>query len=216
MHILVVDDDVELVGLLSQSLRHEGHRVDEALDLATARAALTEPIDVVVLDVTLPDGSGLTLCQWLRERGNEVPVLLLTAQAAVADRVAGLDAGADDYLAKPFALAELRARVRALGRRRVVTAEAVRSIADVELDFARRKATRRGIAVDLTPREWTILDRLAARDGRVVPRLRVLQEAWGDDDEAAMASLEVLVGRIRRKLGKTVIRTVRGEGYALG
>ena len=216
MRILVVDDDLELLDLLSRSLRSEGHRVEEAPCLADARAALEELVDVVVLDLGLPDGSGLSLCRWLRKAGNEVPILLLTAQAAVADRVAGLDAGADDYLAKPFALAELRARVRALGRRRAVTGGSVRSIGDVGLDLERRKATRQQVTVDLTPREWTILDCLSARDGRVVSRLQVLEEAWGDDHEAAMASLEVLVGRIRRKLGKAVIRTVRGEGYALG
>lgn len=216
MRILVVDDDPELVALVAQSLGREGHVVEGALDLEQARVALEDAVDLVVLDLGLPDGSGLELCRWIREGGSDLPILLLTAQSAVADRVAGLDAGADDYLTKPFALAELRARVRALGRRRARVDAVVRRVEDVELDFSRRRAQRHGTHVELTAREWTILECLAAREGRVVSSLRVLEEGWGDDADSAKASLEVLVGRIRRKLGRGVIRTVRGQGYALG
>jgi len=215
MRVLVVDDDPELAELVSKSLVRDGHAVVVAATLDEARAAVIEPFDVVVLDLRLPDGSGIELCRELRQRGDSVPILLLTAQSAVGQRVEGLDAGADDYVVKPFAVAELRARVRALGRRREVPPAAICHSGDVELDLSARRARRADAEVELTAREWAILERLVRSRGRAVSRERLLEAGWGEATESAAASLEVLVGRIRRKLGRDLVRTIRGHGYAL-
>jgi DNA-binding response OmpR family regulator len=140
---------------------------------------------------------------------------MLTAHAGVGDRVEGLDAGADDFMGKPFAVAELRARVRALGRRKGMPASIMWSHQNVQLDLSKRQAVRAGRTVPMTSREWEILRSLAAARGGVVSQGLLLDEIWGEDTEAKRASLEVLIGRIRKKLGESVIRTIRGEGYAL-
>lgn len=213
--VLVVDDNTELLELVSTSLQREGHRVVAVTSAAGATARIrAESFDVIVLDIGLTDGSGLDVCRYARERGVATPILFLTAQAAVEQRVQGLDAGADDFLSKPFAVAELRARVRALARRgRRASKTWVRG--GVELDFPRRRATVDGKVVPLTMKEWGILDVLAAASGRVVSRTRILEEVWTRDDAAAAASLDVLMTRIRKKLGGETVRTLRGEGYAL-
>lgn len=185
----------------------------------TAAAAMArldaETFDVVVLDLGLPDGSGIDVCREARDNGIATPILILTARAAIDQRVEGLDAGADDFLAKPFAVAELRARVRALGRRTGVPAARTWSHGDVVLDFPKRRATVGGREVPLTAKEWRILDVLASARGRVVPRARILEDVWNEGEASAAASLDVLMTRIRKKLGSEAIRTVRGEGYAL-
>lgn len=217
MRVLVVDDDRELLDLLVRALERDGHVVVAAATASDARAAIgSRDADVMVLDIGLPDGSGLALCREIRAMGSDVPILVLTARAAVGERVEGLDAGADDFLGKPFALAELRARVRALGRRRAHRAVPRIVRGDLVIDLGERRASRAGRDVSLTAREWAILEALAARGGRVVRRSDLVGEVWGDDTESAQASCEVLVGRIRKKLGEHVVRTMRGEGYALG
>jgi len=200
--------------VVTRALEADGHRVSTAADLASAKRAL-EGIELVVLDLRLPDGSGLELCRWLREERSRLPVLLLTAQSQVSNRVEGLDSGADDFLAKPFAVAELRARVRALGRRASLPRGHLYVTASIRLDFGGRRATRDGATVALTAREWAILELLAGRAGRVVSRADLLDAVWGDSDIAAANSLEVLIGRLRRKLGADSISTQRGEGYSL-
>jgi len=181
------------------------------------RLATHDEFEVLVIDVMLPDGSGLDLCRAVREAGVRTPILFLTARGEVQDRIAGLDAGADDYLRKPFALAELHARIRALGRRHGVAAPALVERGDVRIDFAARRLVRGGAMVPLTAREWAVLDVLAARAGRVVPRQEVLDAAWPERGPAASESLDVIISRLRRKLGRPGdaewIRTVRGEGY---
>jgi DNA-binding response OmpR family regulator len=217
VNVLVVDDDPDLCQLVGTALRRDGHVVHAAESLAAGRDALQKnPPDVVVLDLDLPDGSGLELCRELRQSGATVPVLILTASGQVAARVEGLDAGADDYLVKPFAVAELRARVRALGRRREQTIVTRIERGEFELDLGSRRAYRRGLEVALTAKEWAIIDALASAEGRIVPRDTLLEEVWGEATEAAAASLGVLLARIRRKLGRDAIRTIRGEGHALG
>lgn len=217
MRLLIVDDDVEVRNLLVRALERDGHLVTAVASAGDARRVLGEgSIDLVVLDLALPDGTGTHLCRELRRTRAVLPVLMLTAHSEVATRVESLDAGADDFLGKPFAVAELRARVRALGRRRNATFGAV-SIerGDLRVELAARRAARGGAELSLTPREWAILDALAARAGHVVARSVLLEEVWGEATKAAEGSLEVLVGRIRRKLGEGVVRTIRGEGYAL-
>ncbi|MCA9510988.1 MAG: response regulator transcription factor, partial [Myxococcales bacterium] len=193
----------------------DGHEVVAAPTAREAEACLAaEPLDVVVLDVALPDGSGIDLCRSLRANGVATPVLLLTAHAAVPERVAGLDAGADDFLGKPFAVSELRARVRALGRRGPELRKLEIRLSDARLDFLARRAERKGTEVPLTAREWSLLELLASRPGRFVPRAEIIELLWGDASDAT-ASLDVIVARIRKKLGEATLRTMRGYGYAL-
>jgi DNA-binding response OmpR family regulator len=221
MRILVVDDSPELRDLVVRALSRDGHRVTAVGDVRGADEALVESeFDLVVLDLALPDGWGIEWCRRAREGGLDALVLVLTAHGEVAQRLEGFAAGADDFLAKPFAVAELRARVQALGRRRGgASARAGRTVwrsGDVVVDLARRLATRAGEAAPLTAREWNVIECLARAEGRVVSRAALLDEVWGASDDAAAASLEVLVARIRKKLGAHWIRTARGDGYALG
>ncbi|MFZ5893651.1 MAG: response regulator transcription factor [Myxococcota bacterium] len=217
MRILVVDDHAETRELVVRHLQRAAYVVSAAACCADARAVLAgSAFDVVVLDVMLPDASGIELCRHLRAEENAVPILLLTARADVRDRVAGLEAGADDYVVKPFALAELTARVRALARRGpVVRAQALR-FGSLLVDLAARKVSIDGRNVPLTAREISIVEVLASRRG-VVSKDVLLESVWGESNEAAESSLEVLIGRIRRKFGAqgSQLRTVRGLGYVL-
>jgi DNA-binding response OmpR family regulator len=216
MRILVVDDHEEVLELVERALVRDAHAVVTARSVAEARASIAaESVELVVLDLGLPDGSGETFCRELRARDSGPAVLILTAENRVASRVRCLDAGADDYLAKPFAVAELRARVRALSRRTRGRAPKRLEKGDVELDFSARRALRAAKEAPVTAREWAILELLAENQGRVVPRQELLEQVWQKSGEAESASLEVLIGRIRRKLGTDLVRTVRGEGYAL-
>lgn len=212
MRVLVVEDHEDVSELVERSLTRDGHRVTRVRSIADADAHLAEEsADVIVLDLGLPDGSGLDWCRRVRAEGVRDPILVLTAQSSVPSRVAGLDAGADDFLPKPFAVAELRARIRALGRRGPLERRNELTRGSVHLDFAARRAKVDGKEVPLTAREWSIVELLEARAGRVVPRDDILDSVGGE-----AASLEVLVGRIRKKLGADFIRTVRGQGYAVG
>ncbi|MFT3923858.1 MAG: response regulator transcription factor [Myxococcales bacterium] len=216
MQLLVVDDHPEVLDLVSRALAREGHVVRSATSVEAARAGIRERSpDVMILDVALPDGTGIELCRSLREAGQRFPILLLTAHGEVPQRVAGLDAGADDFLPKPFAVAELRARVRALGRRGPIERKPCLNFEDLSLDLGARKALRAGSEIPLTAREWAIVELLAMRAGRLVSRSEILDCLWGEISDNANQSLDVLMARIRRKLGPDVVRTVRGEGYAL-
>ena len=216
MRVLVVDDELELRSVVSRALTQDGHAVSTASDLSGARDAVTSAPDLLVLDLSLPDGFGLVLCRELRAERSAIPILVLTAHGEVARRVEALDAGADDFLAKPFAIAELRARVRALGRRGPLQRGLLHVQGAVRIDFAGRHAVKGGAEVAVTAREWAILEVLGRRTGQLVPRDQLLEGVWGEATESASGSLEVLIARLRRKLGSEVIRTVRGEGYALG
>jgi two-component system, OmpR family, response regulator len=214
MRILVVEDDDAVQSAVSRALRADGHAVTAASDLATAREGVAGGTDLIVLDLRLPDGLGLTLCRECRDGACAAPILIITALSQVAQRVQALDAGADDFLAKPFDVAELRARVRALGRRGPTPRGLVVCFGDVVLDFAGRSARRGGKPAPLTAREWAILEVLARRSGRLVPHVDLLESVWGESSAAAADTLAVLIGRLRRKLGTSAIRTFRGEGYA--
>ena len=220
MQVLVVDDDEETRELIGGALRSDGHASVLVASAPAATKALTvAAFDVVVLDVMLDGMSGLDLCGQLRRRGVHTPILFLSARGSVHARVDGLDAGADDYLTKPFAVRELLARVRALGRRGAHAPLRTVRAASVTLSFDARRAEVSGVEVPITAREWDLLRVLAEAQGRVVAFDDILERAWGEATERARASLEVIVSRLRRKLqgseGGTALRTVRGLGYAL-
>jgi len=217
MRILVVDDHDEVRSLLRRALTRDGHLVRSAASLSAARNTLqARDVDLVVLDLGLPDGEGLDLCREVRKAGGALPILVLTAQSQMSRRIEGFEAGADDFLCKPFAVAELRVRVQALGRRGALPRGTRLRVGRAELDLAARRATLAGQEVPITAREWSILDLLIRRDGRVVSRDEILDIVWGETGASTSASLDVMIGRIRRKLGESLVRTIRGEGYALG
>lgn len=215
MRVLVVDDHAEVLELVRRALERDAHEVITAPTIEAAERELQRRPHLVVLDLGLPDGSGEDFCRKLRLSREGPAILILTAENRVASRVRCLDAGADDYLSKPFAVAELRARVRALSRRTRAPTQSTFRHGEVELDFAARRASVSSKEAPITGREWAILDVLAQSGGHVVARAELLEAVWGREGEAERASLEVLVGRIRRKLGADIVRTIRGEGYAL-
>jgi two-component system response regulator MprA len=212
--VLVVDDDPPLRRMLERTLAAEGFEVTVAADGAAALiAAERSAPDVIVLDVAMPALDGLAVCRRLRSKGLPTPILMLTARDAVPDRVAGLEAGADDYLVKPFAVQELIARLRALTRRRSETTSQL-AYADLQLDLRARTATRSGRVIELTGREAALLELLLRESGQIVTRERAIAEIW---DGAAEANVvDRYVTRLRRKLGAPpLIRTLRGSGFAL-
>jgi two-component system OmpR family response regulator len=219
--ILVVEDDATTRDALARALRLDGHRVETAArGEAASRLLQTPPWGAVVLDLGLPDGSGLDWCREWRRRGDSFPILILTARGDVGSRVEGLDAGADDYLGKPFALSELKARVRALLRRaRDGGSHRLLAHGDLRIDFAKRRALAGPNEVPITRREFEVLERLAGARGRVVAKEDLLEELWGEATPETAASLEVIITRLRRKLDRgaaeSLIRTLRGEGYAI-
>jgi two-component system response regulator MprA len=222
MRILVVDDDRAVRESLRRSLAFNGYQVDLAVDGKDALDAVQQRRpDAMVLDVMMPRLDGLEVCRRMREAGDELPILVLTARDAVSDRVAGLDAGADDYLPKPFAVRELLARVRALLRR----AEARGTMAGLELagvrfDFQALHATGPSGPLDLTPHDIRVLKLLAERRGEVVPRIEIVEEVCGLDSDATLRTVDNHVMALRRAIGDDprrprFIKTVRGEGYVL-
>jgi two-component system OmpR family response regulator len=216
MRLLLLEDDDILGEAVRDYLRAEGHVVDWFTRLDAARMHEDEPFDLLLLDWQLPDGTGVA---WLRKRrtaGDRTPVILLTARDQLADRVAGLDAGADDYLVKPFALEELAARVRAQARRGAAAGASRVRAGEVEVDVSARGAWRAGARVELTAREWAVLEALALRAGRVVTKADLERLVLGADADVASNALEVHVSALRRKLGRELIETVRGLGYRLG
>jgi two-component system, OmpR family, response regulator MprA len=217
--VLVVEDDAHVRDAVARALRFEGYDVHTAIDGNDGLLRVEELApDVVVLDVLMPGTDGLAVCRILRDRGNHTPVLMLTARHEVSDRVAGLDAGADDYLVKPFALDELLARLRALLRRASVTGgEEELRVGDLVLDPQRRQAWRAGRELDLTKTEFDLLELLMFNAGIVLPRDTIYERIWGYDFETSSKSLDVYIGYIRRKTEANgeprVVHTVRGVGY---
>ena len=222
MKVLVVEDDPAVRSSLERSLAFEGYTVVAAADGEQGLAAVAaHRPDVVLLDLGLPRISGLEVCRRLRAAGDGVPVLMLTAREATPDRVAGLDAGADDYLAKPFALEELLARLRALLRRSAATETAgqVLSIADLTLDTGSREVTRAGHEILLTKTEYDLLELLLRHPRQVLERSQIRSEVWGFDFDPSSNTLEVYVGYLRRKTEEgglpRLVHTVRGVGYVI-
>jgi two-component system response regulator MprA len=214
--LLVVDDDAPIRRMLERTLAAEGYTVETAEDGGAALAAVERSVpDLMVLDVAMPGVDGVAVCRRLRGKGLALPILLLTARDAVHDRVAGLDAGADDYLVKPFATEELLARVRALLRRGREPAEVV-ALGDLVVDVGSRRATRGGRALDLSARELDLLELLLRNPHRVVSREAALDRVWGGAGAATANAVDRCVSNLRRKLGEPMlIATVRGTGFVL-
>ena len=222
MRLLVVEDEEDLAEGLRVGLSRTGYAVDVAADAAEAYDRLTvNEYDLMLLDINLPDGDGFTLCRSLRNGETQTPgdgdlrVLMLTARGGLDDRVRGLDEGADDYLVKPFALAELLARVRALLRRDTAGTSAVLTVGDVVMDVARHVVTLRGDRLALTPKEFGVLEYLMVRPGHVVSSEELLEHVWDANADPFTQTVRVTVGTLRRKLGEGSIETVVGRGYRL-
>ena len=222
MYILVVEDERRLAQVVRRVLEEEGHTVDVAYDGEEGLALATDGShDVIVLDILLPAMDGFEVCRTLRHNRVDTPILLLTALDSVDDRVRGLDAGADDYLPKPFAFQELLARLRALGRRKVQAREPTAlEVDELRLDLRRRRAERNGRTIELSPREFSLLEFLMRNEGRVVTRTQMLDHVWGYDYATDSNLVDVYMAYLRRKVDRDddrkLIRTVRGIGYALG
>jgi DNA-binding response OmpR family regulator len=220
VRILLVEDDDKLARAVARGLRHAGYAVDVARDGddALLRAGVWD-YDAIVLDVMLPRRDGLAVCAVLRERDCRAAVLMVTARGAVPDRVRGLDAGADDYLPKPFAFEELLARLRALVRRTPAERPARLEVGDLIVDPATHAVTRAGTAVELTAREFAVLEYLARHPGQAVTRTRLLEHVWDENHVGSTNVVDVYVGYLRRKLeepfGRPLIRTLRGVGWTL-
>jgi two-component system response regulator QseB len=218
MRILLVEDDAMIGKTLQQALQQDGYAVDWAVDGQAGRLALDTAGDayaLVLLDLGLPKKNGLDLLKEIRRSGNKIRVLIVTARDAVADRVAGLDAGADDYLTKPFSLDELQARMRALLRRDVAREDNVLRHRTLTLDTATRTVTHDGRTVELTAREFALLAALLERPGAALSKAQLEERVYRWGEELESNAVEVHIHHLRKKLGPDAIRTIRGVGYAL-
>ncbi len=216
MRLLLLEDDTILGEALRDYLRAEGHVVDWFTRLGDAQVAIEEPFDALLVDWQLPDGSGVEWIRKLRDRGVATPVLVLTARDLLSDRVKGLDCGADDYLVKPFEPEELVARIRAVRRRTTGQGAPRLRFGNIEFDTNTRSAFVDGVRVDLTAREWALLDALVTRAGRIVSKQDLESLITGFDGEVSSNTLEVHIFNLRRKLGRHSIETIRGRGYRIG
>jgi len=216
MRVLLVEDDAQLGDGLRTALKQEGYAVDWAQDGEEGDLALrTEPYDIVVLDLGLPGQSGLEVLEQLRNRGSDVPVLILTARDTSKDRVAGLDKGADDYMVKPFNIDELCARIRSILRRAHGRAAPKLSAGALEMDVAGRTVELSGESVELSAKEFAVLLQLLENKGRVMSKSRLEEGMYDWESELESNAVEVYVHHLRKKLGKDLIRTIRGVGYVI-
>jgi DNA-binding response OmpR family regulator len=220
MRILVVEDEPEAARLLAQGLRGMTHAVDVAHNgLEAEEKAHSATYDLVILDLMIPGKDGYAVCRELRASGMAMPILMLTAQDQIEHRIRGLDSGADDYLAKPFDFGELAARVRALSRRGPALQDPVLRIADLEVDTRRHAARRAGHSIDLTAKEYALLEYLARHEGEVVGRAEISEHVWDERYDPFSKVIEVYIQRLRQKVDSgglvRLIHTRRGEGYVL-
>ncbi|MBV5265471.1 response regulator transcription factor [Pinisolibacter aquiterrae] len=217
MRILLVEDDPMLGQAVRDQIAADGHTVDwvKRLD-AAGEAILSAAFDLVLLDLMLPDGRGLDFLKARRAAGDVTPVVILTARDQISDRIAGLDAGADDYLVKPFDLFELSARIKAVGRRYAGNPNPLVTIGPLEVDLAARSVRRDGRAVSLTAREWSLFEALVQRPNQLMSKPQLEERLYSFDAEIESNTIEVYIARLRKKLGSDVIETVRGMGYRLG
>jgi two-component system copper resistance phosphate regulon response regulator CusR len=221
MRILIVDDEEDFARMLARGLRDQAYAVDLAFDGDSAIEKIAVNLyDLLILDILLPGQSGLEVCQRTRAAGFSGPILMLTALDQPEDRITGLDAGADDYLGKPFDFGELLARVRALLRRRPVFVPPLLSVGDLVIDTRTHRASRAGATIELTAKEFALLEYLARRAGEVVTREDISEHVWDEDYDAFSNVIEVFIQRLRRKIDShhenKLLHTHRGEGYRLG
>lgn len=217
MKILIIEDDLLLRAGVAEALTHEGYACDAIANARDAHVHVaSNTYSAMLLDLGLPDADGIALLKKWRAQGNATPVIIMTARDALEDRIRGLDAGADDYLIKPFELAELSARLRAVIRRNLGQSDNQITAGDIALDLANRQAHYQGELLDLTAREFAILSRLMLKKGHAVARELLQQDIYSWHDQLGSNTLEVYIHRLRHKLGKSAITTVRGIGYRLG
>ena len=217
MRILLIEDDSALGAAVRDQIAADGHSVDWMMRLDMAREAMaTTGYDLVLLDLMLPDGLGVPFLKALRSRGDVTPVIILTALDQVSDRINGLNAGADDYLVKPFDLAELSARIGSVARRYAGNPNPQISLGAVEVDLAARSVTLAGKAVPLTAREWVLFEAFLQRPGQLLSKRQLEDQLYSFETEVESNTVEVHVSRIRKKLGARIIETERGLGYRLG
>ena len=220
MRILLVEDEPRMANVIAKGLREQSYAVDVAQDGEEGLYQTSvNDYDLIVLDVLLPHTDGFDVCRELRKRGNVTPVLMLTARAAIDDRITGFDAGADDYLTKPFSFRELLARIRALLRRDPQLRPDVLEIGDLVVDSANHRVSRAGIEVQLTAKEYALLEYLARRAGQLVSRAEIAAHVWDDSFDPFSNSIEVYMNRLRKKIDGSnrtkLLHTRRGEGYIL-
>lgn len=218
MKILVVEDDKTISNFVSKGLKEEGHVVSQAgdgrsgLDLASSG-----DFDFMILDIMLPKMDGIQICRTLRQNGSQLPIIMLTAKDSTEDRIEGLDVGADDYLVKPFAFSELLARMRAVSRRKGGDGQTILEVAGLQVDMVRHKVVYEEKELDLTSREFSLLQHFMKRKGHVLSRTMIIESVWGYDFQAGTNIIDVYINFLRRKLrkltGKDWIRTIRNRGY---
>ena len=220
MRILVIEDDEILANNVAAILRRSSYAVDTAFSVSEAKNKITNPdYDLLIIDWKLPDGSGLDLCREIRRDEGTVPILMLTANSQIEDKIEGLDAGADDYLTKPFEVNELLARIRALSRRNVNIAQPMITIADLRIDTNLKKVWRKESEIALSPREYALLEYLASRPCQAVSRTELLAHVWDENVNLFSNTVDVHIRYLRSKIDNPftpkLIMTVKGEGYAL-
>lgn len=217
MRILLIEDDTVLGAAVRDQIAGDGHSADWVMRLDAAEDALAgAAFDLILLDLMLPDGRGIPFLKSLRSRGNATPVIILTALDQVSDRIDGLNAGADDYMVKPFDLSELSARIGSVARRYGGNPNPIVSHGALEIDRAARSVKRDGKPVPLTAREWALFDAFLARPGQLLSKSQLEEKLYAFDSEVESNTIEVHVSRLRKKLGSGVIETERGLGYRLG
>jgi two-component system, OmpR family, response regulator len=217
MRVLLVEDDTILGAAVRDQIRADGHSVDWVTRLDAAGDHLASAsYDLILLDLMLPDGRGIPFLRSLRARGDVTPVIILTALDQISDRIEGLNAGADDYMVKPFDLSELSARLKAVARRYSGNPNPLIEIGDLAIDLAARRITRAGKPVALTAREWVLFEAFVQRPGQLMSKAQLEERLYAFDDEVESNTTEVHISRLRKKLGHEVIETVRGIGYRLG
>ena len=216
MRILLIEDDLVLGAALRDQLVDDGHSVDWVQRLDSAHSAIAGvTYDLVLLDLMLPDGRGIPFLKRMRERGDNQPIIILTALDQVSDRIEGLNAGADDYLVKPFDLAELSARIGSVARRYGGNPNPILTLGMLQIDLATRRIQRDGHSITLTAREWALLEALLSRPGQLLSKAQLEEKLYAFDSEVESNTIEVHISRLRKKLGAEIIETERGLGYRL-
>ncbi|SIS82215.1 response regulator transcription factor [Phaeovulum vinaykumarii] len=217
MRVLLIEDDTVLGAAVRDQIRADGHSVDWVTRLDAARDSLdVGAFDLVLLDLMLPDGRGIPFLRSMRARGEVTPVIILTALDQVSDRIEGLNAGADDYLVKPFDLDELSARIGSVARRYTGNPNPIISLGTLDIDLAARSLTVAGRSVSLTAREWALFEAFVQRPGQILSKAQLEERLYSFDDNIESNTIEVHVSRLRKKLGRDIIQTERGLGYRLG